>query len=109
MTAPLSTYGTDELVDEVRVRLNDGVLGYKGLLSTNQADHDSMWQEMFSWISAQVLADPDNETIKALRVEFLRITDEHTPKGVFAVNTTFFGRSAFEDHAPKPYLAEAAE
>ena len=100
--ADLSTVSTDDLVAEVQNRLTAGVLGYSGLYSRNQLDYCGAWWALCSYVH-ELRGKWPNELVPKLmwdKITELARTKTEAP-GVFAVNTTFHGVAARQDHAPQ--------
>lgn len=101
----LATVPTDDLVAEVERRLEQGVLGFHGLYATNQQDFREMWIDLGEWVHEQSNAAFDDT--QRLRLKMLEIVDRHdgervqARRGVYAVNRTFHGRAAEENHQPE--------
>lgn len=84
--------------------LNQGVVGFYGLYSTNQQDFREMWTDFADWVSDMCNADFDYWN--PVRLKLLEIEARYggnrveSRRQVFAVNTTYYGRAAEEDHQP---------
>lgn len=101
----LANVSTDELVAEIERRLEQGVLGFHGLYSTNQQNFREMWCDLSDWVHIESLRDFDD--VQRVRLKMLEITDRHdgervqARRQIYAVNTTYHGREALEEHQPK--------
>lgn len=94
----------DEIVAEMQRRLARGSVGFHGLYATHQMDYRASYHQV-CLLSAEWSNEPgqfDNRYVRGLRELLNRLGEfQAVDPGVFAVNTTFHGRSAFEDHAPR--------
>lgn len=95
----------DELVQEVERRLQGNTLGFHGLYSTNQQNWREAWCDVADWVNDMCNADFDRfHPMRQIMCDAIGRhtgTLESSRRQVYAVNTTFHGRSAFEDHAPE--------
>jgi hypothetical protein len=95
----------DELVSEVEHRLGGNTLGFNGLYSTNQQNYREAWVDVMDWLHDMCNADFDkwnpHRQMMTAALERHGGDNVQNRRQVYAVNTTFHGRSAFEDHAPE--------
>jgi hypothetical protein len=97
----------DGLIGAIQPHLAAGHVGYAGLFSPVQLNYHGMWSEIVWVISDLSNQDFDHPYVRRLREEMNRIVDSGAlPPEVFAVNATFHGREALENHQP---VQEAAE
>lgn len=95
----------DELVQEVERRLAGNTLGFHGLYSTNQQNYREAWCDVMDWLHQ--CCNTDFERWHPHRDMMIAALERHVGdnvqnrRQVYAVNTTYHGRSAFEDHAPE--------
>jgi hypothetical protein len=100
----LTTCTNDELVAAVEHRLEGNTLGFSGLYSTNQQNYREAGQDTMDWLHD--MCNADFERWNPHRQVMIAALERHggdqvqVRRQVYAVNTTFHGRSAFEDHAP---------
>lgn len=91
----------DGLIGALQPHLDGGRVGYAGLFSPVQLNYHGMWSEIVAVIADLSNQDFDHPYVRRLREEMHRIVDSGAlPPEVFAVNTTFHGREALEDHQP---------
>lgn len=94
----------DEIVAEMQRRLARGTVGFHGLYARHQMDYRACYHQI-CLLSARWSNESsdafDHRYVRELR-NLLNELGEYRPMDpdVYAVNTTFHGRSAFEDHAP---------
>lgn len=100
----LQSCTNDELAQEVERRLDAGVMGFHGLYSTNQMNWREAWVDVMDLLHD--LCNGDFDKWQPHRQMMYDAQARHdgdrvqNRRKVYAVNTTFHGRSAEEDHAP---------
>lgn len=101
----LSEASYEELSREVEKRLSVGMFDFLGLYSTNQQNYRAAWDEVMNAVHELCLHDFDK--YQPLRQLMLDAMDRHQGerrqemRKVYAINTTFHGREANEDHSPQ--------
>lgn len=102
-----STVSDDEFVEEAQRRVNQGHWSpdrYMSKLQSNdRAKLDKLRSAVISANVASIHSGEHNKALSdlALLCDHLDATTGHPPEQAFAVNTTFYGRQANEDHSPK--------
>ena len=101
----LHTCANDELVKEVERRLQGNTLGFHGMYSTNQQDFREAWCDAMDLLHD--LCNGDFDRWQPHRQMMIDALERHggdrvqNRRQVYAVNTTFHGRAAEEDHSPQ--------
>lgn len=99
----------DGLIAAIQVHLEAGHVGFHGLLSPHQMNYRECYHQVCmlsaEW-SNEGIAEFDNRYVRGLRELLNRLALEAPPGSVvYAVNTTFHGREANENHQPERMAA----
>ena len=100
---------TGELTAEVERRLGNNEMGFSGLYSSNQQDFREAWTDAMQELHR--LCNEDFERWQPHRQLMVECLERHvgvngpSRRRVYAVNTTYHGRDAEEDHAPESEAA----
>lgn len=103
--SPLLHEATDqELAAEFERRSNAGRMGWHGMYSTNQINYREAWTDAMDQLHQRCNDDfdrwnPHRTMMQEALERHLGVATER--REVYAINTTYHGRSAFENHAPE--------
>lgn len=101
----LSALHDDEIVAEMQRRLDRGSVGWHGLLSAHQRSFRDIWCALYGYLNDRCNRTGDPGALSEAWIirdrMHLLINEGSDEIKIFAVNTTYLGRSAFEDHSPR--------